>query len=164
MAVHDELTAANASYAEDFSLGAFPARPVRRFAVVTCMDARLDPVAFLGLRPGDAHVLRNAGGVVSDDVLRSLAVSHGVLGTKEAFVIAHTNCGMQRFTDEEIRAQLAQEPGVDPTGVEFLSFTDLEQSVRASVRRIRESQLLPDSFGTTGLVYDTATGLISPVE
>ena len=164
MGIRDELIDANDAYAAEFTLGGFPARPVRRFAVVTCMDARLDPMAFLGLRPGDAHVLRNAGGVVSDDVLRSLAVSHGVLGTREAFVIAHTNCGMQRFTDDEIRAHLAEQPGVDPGGVEFLAFADLEESVRASLRRIRESRLLPDSFGATGLVYDTATGRISTVD
>jgi carbonic anhydrase len=164
VSIRDELLAANAAYAEGFTLGGYPARPVRRFAVVTCMDARLDPVAILGLSPGDAHVLRNAGGVVSDDVLRSLGVSHGILGTKEAVVVAHTNCGMQRFTDEEIRSRLAEQPGVDPAGIDFLSFTDVEESVRTSVQRIRESRLLPDSFGAAGFIYDTWTGRISPVD
>jgi carbonic anhydrase len=164
MSARDEILSANALYAEGFTLGGLPSRPVRRFAVVTCMDARLDPIAFLGLRPGDAHVLRNAGGIASDDVLRSLAVSHGLLGTQEVFVIGHTNCGMQRLTNEEIRARLSEDPGVDASGVDFLAFADLEESVRASVRRIRESPLLPRSFGASGYVFDTSTGRVSPVE
>jgi carbonic anhydrase len=164
MSARDEILSANAAYAREFTLGDFPARPVRRFAVVTCMDARLDPVAFLGLEPGDAHVLRNAGGVVTDDVLRSLAVSHGLLGTQEAFVIAHTNCGMQRFTNDEIRARLAADLGIDASGVDFLAFRDLEERVRESVGRIRESALLPETYGASGFVYDTRTGRISPVD
>jgi carbonic anhydrase len=163
MGLRDEIIAANAAYADGFDLGNYPARPVRRFAVVTCMDCRLEPFAFLGLSPGDAHVLRNAGGVVSDDVLRSLAVSHGILGTQEAFVIGHTTCGMQSLSNAEIRERLTQQD-IDASGVDFLAFEDLEESVRASVRRIRESPLLPDSFGAAGLIYDIKTGRISPVD
>ena len=164
MALHDEIQAANAAYADDFRLAGYGSRPARRFAVVTCMDCRLDPVAFLGLAPGDAHVLRNAGGVVSDDVLRSLAVSHGVLGTTEAVVIGHTGCGMQQTSDDVVRSALADTVGVDATGVDFLTFPEVQEAVRASVRRIRESPLLSPSFGASGYVYDTETGRISPVD
>jgi carbonic anhydrase len=160
----DEILAANAAYAEDFGLGSLTSRPVRRFAVVTCMDVRLDPVDFLGLSPGDAHVIRNAGGVVSDDVLRSLIVSHALMGAQEAFVIGHTRCGMQRFTDEEIRAQVAEQVHADASSIDFLAFADVEESVRAGVRRIRESPLLPKSFGASGFVYDTETGALHPVD
>jgi carbonic anhydrase len=163
MGIREALIEANAVYAEGFDLANYPARPVRRFAVVTCMDCRLEPFAFLGLAPGDAHVLRNAGGVVSDDVLRSLAVSHGILGTQEALVIGHTSCGMQSMSNAEIRDRLSQQ-GINARGVDFLAFENLEDSVRASVRRIRESPLLPDRFGATGLIYDIQTGRISPVD
>jgi carbonic anhydrase len=163
VALGDEILAANAAYADDFRLAGYASRPTRQFAVVTCMDCRLDPVAFLGLAPGDAHVLRNAGGVVSDDVLRSLAVSHGILGTKEAVVIGHTGCGMQQASDDVVRSALAEAVGIDAKGADFLSFPDVEEAVRTSVRRIRESPLLPSSFGVSGYVYDIETGRISPI-
>src|SRR5256885_7456484 len=101
MAIRDEVTAANEQYADGFGKGDLPMPPGRRFAVVTCMDARLDPAKFLGLDEGDAHVIRNAGGVVTDDALRSLVISHHLLGTQEALVVAHTDCGMLTFTDSE---------------------------------------------------------------
>jgi len=150
-AVRDEILAANAAHAADFGGAELAAPPARRLAVVTCMDARLDPASFLGLRPGDAHVLRNAGGLVTDDVLRSLAVSHHLLGTREALVIGHTDCGMLSFTNGDLRARLA-------TDIDFLPFSDLEESIRTSVRAIAESPLLPESFGASGFVYDVASG------
>lgn len=163
MALREEILSANDAYANDFRLAGYSSRPARQFAVVTCMDCRLDPVAFLGLAPGDAHVMRNAGGVVSDDVLRSLAVSHGVLGAKEALVIGHTGCGMQQASDDVVRAVLADSAGIDATGVDLLTFPDVVEAVKASIRRIRESPLLPDSYGASGFVYDTETGRLSQV-
>jgi carbonic anhydrase len=160
MAIVDEVQQANASYADAFDKGGLAVPPARGFAVVTCMDARLDPAKFLGLEEGDAHVIRNAGGVVSDDALRSLVISHHLLGTQEALVIAHTGCGMLTFTNEDLRARL----GPEAASVDFLPFPDLEQSVRDSVRRIRESPLLPDSFTATGFVYDVGTGRLGRVD
>ena len=163
MAIRDEILQANERYASAFSKGDLPPPPGRRLAVVTCMDARLDPAKFLGLEEGDAHVIRNAGGLVTDDALRSLVISHWLLGTQEAFVIAHTGCGMLTFTNEDIRRQLADERGADASQVDFLPFGDLEESVRASVRRIRDSPLLPDSYAATGFVYDVRTGRLQEV-
>jgi len=163
MPVRDEVLEANRDYAESFSKGDLPTPPARRFAVVTCMDARLDPAKFLGLDEGDAHVIRNAGGVVSDDALRSLVISHWLLGTQEALVIAHTGCGMLTFTNEDIHAKLADETGADASGIDFLPFEDLDSSVRASVERVRSSELLPDRFTATGYVYDCSSGALREV-
>ena len=163
MPVRDEVLEANRDYAGSFSKGDLPTPPARRFAVVTCMDARLDPAKFLGLDEGDAHVIRNAGGVVSDDALRSLVISHWLLGTQEALVIAHTGCGMLTFTNEDIHAKLADETGADASGIDFLPFEDLDSSVRASVERVRSSELLPDSFTATGYVYDCSSGALREV-
>src|SRR4051812_14509205 len=154
MSVVDELRSANEQFASGFARGALPIPPGRKLAVVTCMDARLDPAQFLGLDEGDAHVIRNAGGLVSDDALRSLVISHWLLGTQEALVIAHTGCGMLTFTNDDIHAKLAHEAGADATGIDFLPFPDLDESVRESVERVRSSELLPDSFTATGYVYD----------
>src|ERR671925_2273487 len=142
MSVRDELLSANEVYASEFSRGDLPMPPGRLFAVVTCIDARLDPANFLGLEEGDAHVIRNAGGVVSDDALRSLVISHWLLGTQEAFVIAHTDCGMLTFTNDDLHAKLSDEAGADASGIDFLPFSDLDESVRASVERVRSSDLL----------------------
>src|SRR6188508_1787621 len=151
--VTDEILPANEQYSTDFDKGALPMPPGRRFAVVTCMDARLDPAKFLGLEEGDAHVIRNAGGVVSDDALRSLVISHWLLGTQEALVIGHTDCGMVTFTNEVLHQKLA-DAGADASEIDFLPFPHLEGSVAESVQRIRDSHLLPDSFGARGFVYD----------
>jgi carbonic anhydrase len=161
--VGDELLAANAAFAERFDLGDLPVQPSRRFAVVTCMDARIDPAAVFGIAPGEAHVLRNAGAIVTGDMLRSLAVSHWTLGTQEAFVIGHTGCGMQGFTNESLRARMAAEADVDAGEFDFLPFTDLDASVRSSVARILESPLLPDGYAAAGLVYDVGTGRLRTV-
>jgi carbonic anhydrase len=163
MSVRDEIKAANERYAASFTKSELPMPPARRFAVVTCMDARLDPAKSLGLEEGDAHVIRNAGGLVSDDGLRSLVISHWLLGTQEAFVIAHTDCGMLTFTNDQLRRKLADEAGADASGVDFLPFSDLEGQVRESVQRIRESPLLPDSFAASGFVYDVHSGRLSEI-
>jgi carbonic anhydrase len=163
MSARDQLLAANDSYASGFAKGDLPMPPGRRFAVVTCMDARLVPAKFLGLEEGDAHVIRNAGGLVTDDALRSLVISHWLLGTQEAFVIAHTDCGMLTFTNGDLRSKLADEAGADASEVDFHPFSDLEDSVRGSVRKIAESPLLPDSFKATGYVYDVTSGRLRAV-
>ena len=156
MSVVEEIRDANASYAREFEKGDLPMPPARNFAVVTCMDARLDPAKFLGLEEGDAHVIRNAGGLVTDDAIRSLAISHHLLGTQEAVVIGHSDCGMLTFRDEELQDRL-------DTDVEFHAFTDLDESVRSSVDTIRKSPLLPQSFNTTGFVYDVRSGELRQV-
>src|ERR671931_1591783 len=142
MSALDQLLAANERYASGFAKGDLPMPPGRRFAVVTCMDARLDPAKFLGLDEGDAHVIRNAGGIASDDALRSLVISHHLLGTQEAFVIGHTDCGMLTFSNDELRERL----GPEATGIDFLPFPDVDARVQKSVRTIEQSQLLSDSF------------------
>ena len=164
MAIRDEILQANERYASAFAKADLAVPPARRFAVVTCMDARLDPARFLGLEEGDAHVIRNAGGLVTDDALRSLIISHWELGTQEVLVIAHTGCGMQTFTNEQMRDKLTARTGADASAIDFHPFADLEESVRASVRRVRESPFLPDSFGASGFVYDVKTGRLNPVD
>ena len=159
-----EVVSANDAYAGEFDKGSLSMPPARRFAVVTCMDARIDPARALGLEEGDAHVIRNAGGVVSDDAIRSLVISHHLLGTQEAFVIGHTDCGMLTFSNDDLRATLEERQGVDASHIDFQPFGDCAERVRASVRRIRESSLLPDSFEVHAFVYDVRTGKLDPVE
>ena len=159
MSVVDEVTAANEHYAATFANQGLPAAPRRKLAVVTCMDARLDPAKFLGLADGDAHVIRNAGGLVNDETIRSLVISHHLLGTEEAIVIGHTNCGMLTITNGDLHDRL----GPDAQRIDFQPFSDLAESVRQSVERIRSNPLLPESFGAQGFVYDVETGRIEPV-
>jgi carbonic anhydrase len=159
----DELLRANSLYASYFTKGGLPATPARRFAVVTCMDARVDPAKALFLEEGDAHVIRNAGGLVTDDVLRSLVISHWELGTEEVFVIGHTRCGLLTLDNHQLRTKLAS-ARVDADRIDFLPFRDLDASVRESVRRVRESPLLPTLFTAIGMVYDVETGRLRLVE
>ena len=159
MSVVDEVTSANAQYADGFTKGDLPMPPGRRFAVVTCMDARLDPAKFLGLEEGDAHVIRNAGGLVNDETLRSLVISHHLLGTQEAIVIGHTDCGMITFTNDDIHAKL----GPESESIDFQPFPDVDARVRQSVETIASAPLLPDSFSATGFVYEVETGKLRPV-
>jgi carbonic anhydrase len=159
MSVVDEVTTANEQYASAFEGGQLPMPPGRKFAVVTCMDARLDPAKFLGLAVGDAHVIRNAGGLVNDETIRSLVISHHLLGTEEALVIGHTDCGMLTFTNSDLHAKL----GPESEDIDFQPFPDVDERVRQSVETIRRNPLLPDSFGATGFVYDVHTGRIAPV-
>jgi carbonic anhydrase len=158
----DDLVANNEAYARDFSKGELPGPPRRRVAVLACMDARLDPARVLGLEEGDAHVIRNAGGVVSDDAIRSLAISQNLLGTVEIVLIQHTDCGMLTFTDEEFAAKLEEETGSRPEW-RALAFTDLEDSVRRSVERIRADPFVPRTDSVRGFVYEVETGRLREV-
>lgn len=161
MSVTDEFLQANARYAARFTKGDLPMPPGCRVAVVACMDARLDPARFLGLEEGDAHVIRNAGGRAAD-AIRSLVISQQLLGTREVMVIHHTDCGMLTFTDAQLRAKLHDELHAD-TDIDFLSFSDLEQSVREDVRTLRESPLLLKDVPVRGFAYDVHTGELHEV-
>src|SRR6266404_2966358 len=173
----EEVLAANSAYAQNFGdKSDLPMPPGRHFAILTCMDARLDPAKFAGLSEGDAHVIRNAGGRASDDALRSLIISYKLLGTREWFVIHHTNCGMETFTDDVMRGLLAaslKTSSVDETGwhdsgdgqgstegdyIDWLKIADQRKSVVADVRRIRSHPLVPNEIPVYGYVYDVKTG------
>jgi carbonic anhydrase len=156
MSAIDELLANNRGVAGSLPDRHLDVHPSRRLAVVTCMDSRLDVFAALGLRDGEAHVLRNAGGVITDDVVRSLAVSQRRLGTREVMLIHHTDCGMQALTDDGFRAELQQATGVAPSWA-IESFTDLDADVRQSILRVRRSAFLPCSDLVRGFVYDVDT-------
>lgn len=157
MSVTDELLAANAEYAATFD-GPLPLPPARRVAVVACMDARLDVHRVLGLAEGDAHVIRNAGGAVTDDVIRSLAISQRLLGTREIVLIHHTDCGMLTFTNDALRSQLRERFDGQSTDLDFLPFSDVEQSVRDDVAAIRDHSFIPDDIPVSGFIYDVTTG------
>jgi len=159
MSVVEEVTQANERYASDFAKGGLPMPPGRKFAVVTCMDARLYPAGFLGLHEGDAHVIRNAGGLVNNETIRSLVISHHLLGTQEAIVIGHTDCGMLTFSNADVHEKL----GPESESIDFQPFPDVAERVRQSVETIRSHPLLPDSFGASGFVYDVGSGRIEPV-
>jgi carbonic anhydrase len=163
MAVLDEVRAANERYAAGFTKGDLPMPPGRRFAVLACMDARLDPARVLGLEEGDAHVIRNAGGRASGDALRSLIISYKLLGTREFIVVHHTDCGMLIFTDDQLREMLKQDMNADASGIEFMAFTDLEKSVRDDVATVRSSPFIPKDIPVTGFVYDVRTGRLNAV-
>jgi carbonic anhydrase len=154
--VIDELVANNRSFAASLPARHLDVRPSRRLAIVTCMDSRLDVFSALGLRDGEAHVLRNAGGVITNDVIRSLAVSQRRLGTREVMLIHHTDCGMQALTDDGFRAELQEATGVAPSFA-IESFTDLDANVRQSIRRVLRSEFVPHRDVVRGFVYDTDT-------
>jgi len=158
-----EVLQANKEYAAGFSKGDLPMPPGRKFAVLTCMDARLDPAKALGLDEGDAHVIRNAGGRASDDALRSLVISHQLLGTREFIVIHHTDCGMITFTNEGIREQLRRDLDADAAAIDFLPFLDADQSLREDVATIRSSPLVPKDIPVSGFSYDVRTGRLQAV-
>src|SRR5512141_660414 len=178
----DEVLAANAKYAASFGdKGKLAMPPARHFAILTCMDARLDPAKYAGLREGDAHVIRNAGGRVTEDAIRSLVISHKLLGTNEWFVIHHTNCGMETFTDDEMRSLLAQSLDtavLDPTGwrdvgrtpgstegefIDWLTIDDQERSVVSDVRRLRAHPLVPAYIPIHGYLYDVTSGRLREI-
>ncbi len=162
MSVTDQYLANNAEYAETFS-GPLPLPPSKQVAVVACMDARLDVYRILGLADGEAHVIRNAGGVVTDDEIRSLAISQRLLGTREIILIHHTDCGMLTFTDDQLREKLHDELGVDASAIDFLPFSDVAQSVRDDLATIRSSPLLPIRDRVRGFVYDVKDGSLNEV-
>ena len=162
MSVTDELLQNNEAYAETFEKGDLPLPPARGVAVVACMDARLDVHNILGLREGDAHVIRNAGGVVTDDEIRSLTISQRLLGTREIILIHHTDCGMLTFSDDELKTQIHEEVGMKPH-FSMESFSDLEEDVRQSVARIQASPFIPHKDSVRGFVYEVATGRLREV-
>ncbi len=158
----DDLVAGNAEYAAGPDHPRLDARPARHLAIVTCMDARIDVYAALGLENGEAHILRNAGGVITDDVIRSLAISQRRLGTREIVLIHHTRCGMQTITDDGFRAELQEATGLAPSFA-IESFTDVDADVRQSLARVRRSPFLLHTGAVRGFVYDVDTGLLREV-
>ena len=162
MAVLPEIAAANERYAAGFTKGDLPMPPGRKFAVVTCMDARLDPAKALGLEEGDAHDIRNAGGRAAD-ALRSLVISQQLLGTKEVLVVHHTDCGMLTFDNPTLYGICLEQLDADASDIDFLPFSDLEQSVRDDVELIRSSPLIANDTAVTGFIYDVKTGKIHEV-
>ena len=162
MSVTDQLLTNNISYSENFDKGDLPLPPAKKVVVLACMDARLSPYAALGLEEGDAHVIRNAGGVVTDDEIRSLSISQHLLGTEEIILIHHTDCGMLTFTDDDFRLQLHEKTGVKPSWVAE-SFADLDEDVRQSIARIKASPFVPRTDSVRGFVYDVETGRLREV-
>ena len=161
MSVTDEYLANNDRYAETFG-GPLPMPPSRGVAVVACMDARLNVYSILGLGEGEGHVIRNAGGVVTDDVIRSLAISQRLLGTKEIILIHHTDCGMLTFTDDAFKRSIQDETGIKPTW-SAEAFADLDEDVRQSIARIKASPFVPHTDAVRGFVFDVATGRLREV-
>ncbi|MFD2467612.1 beta-class carbonic anhydrase [Amycolatopsis silviterrae] len=161
MSVTDELLANNAEYAASFT-GPLPLPPAKHVAVLACMDARLNVYGVLGLEEGDAHVIRNAGGVVTEDEIRSLAISQRLLGTTEIILIHHTDCGMLTFTDDEFRTSIRRDTGVKPAWSSE-AFPDVEDDVRQSLARIRTSPFIPHRDSVRGFVFDVATGKLNEV-
>lgn len=162
MTVTDEYLANNAQYARQFS-GPLPLPPSRGVAVVACMDARLDVYRILGLQEGEAHVIRNAGGVVTDDEIRSLAISQRLLGTTEIILIHHTDCGMLTFTDDDFKRSIQEETGLKPAW-SAEAFPDLDEDVRQSLRRIEASPFVTKTSSLRGFVFDVATGALAEVK
>src|SRR5256886_1072761 len=162
MSVTDELLRNNESYSRSFEKGDLPLPPAKHVAVLACMDARLDVHKILGLKEGDAHVIRNAGGGATDDAIRSLAISQRLLGTKEIVLIHHTDCGMLTFKDDDLKQKIESETGIRPAFA-FEAFGDLEQDVKQSIARIKASPFIPNKSSVRGFVYDVHTGRLNEV-
>ena len=162
MTVTDELLQNNQKYAASFDKGALPLPPAKQLAVVACMDARLDTHRLLGIAEGDAHVIRNAGGVVSEDTIRSLTISQRLLGTKEIVIIHHTDCGMLTFRDDEVKDAIADDTGIRPPFA-LEAFRNLDDDVRQSIARIKSSPFVPNKDQIRGFVYDVKTGRLREV-
>ncbi len=162
MSVIDELLDNNARYVDTFDKGDAPLPPGRNLAIVACMDARLDPHRMLGLEEGDAHVIRNAGGVVSDDAIRSIVISQRLLGTREIMLIHHTDCGMLTFRDDDVKDSIEADTGLRPSFA-LEAFGDLDQDIRQSIARIKASPFVPNKDHIRGFVYDCATGRLKEV-
>ncbi|MGQ0797855.1 MAG: beta-class carbonic anhydrase [Methanobacteriota archaeon] len=158
-----DLLHANAEYARTFDRSTLPLPPSKKLAVLVCMDARLDAHAILGLHEGDSHVIRNAGGLATEDALRSFVISTNLLGTREFVVINHTDCGMLTFKDKDVQDKLTAQYGVNASKVTLHAFTDLEENVRTQVERIRSNPFLPKDIPVTGFVYDVRTGKLNRV-
>lgn len=162
MSATNDFLAANEDYARNFTKSGTPMPPAKKVAIVACMDARIETGRLLGLEEGDAHVIRNAGGVVTDDVIRSLAISQRLLGTTEIVLIHHTDCGMLTFSDDELKAEIEQDTGLRPSFA-LEAFSDLQGDVRQSVRRIQSSPFVPRKDNIRGFVYDVETGQLNEV-
>ena len=162
MSETDLMVESAAAHLAAFEAAPHTPEPQRHVAVVACMDARLDLFGLLGLKPGDAHLIRNAGGVATDDVIRSLAISQGKLGTREIVLIHHTNCGMLTFTEDEFRGEMLAETGMRPSWAAE-AFTDLDADVRSSIKRIQSDPFIPHRDKVRGFVYDVNTGVLREV-
>ena len=162
MSVIDEFLANNEAYAGQFTKGSLPMPPAKQIAAVVCMDARLETVALLGLVEGDAHVIRNAGGVVTDDVIRSLTISQRLLGTREIMLIHHTDCGMLTFTDADLKQQILDETGIKPPFA-MEAFADIDADVRQSLARVNASPYIPHKEQVRGFVYEVESGKLREV-
>jgi carbonic anhydrase len=162
LSASDELLQANAEYARTFDRGALPMPPARRLAIVTCMDARIDPARAFGLEEGDAHVIRNAGGRARE-ALRSLVISQRLLGTNEIAVIHHTECGMLTFTNPGLHAKVKEDLGADASHIDFLPISDLEESIREDVAFLLSSPLIPGDVVVRGFLYDVRTGRLNEI-
>lgn len=163
MGIADELLRNNQAYAEGFDKAELPLSPVKKLAVLACMDARLDVHKILGLAEGDAHVIRNAGGVATDDAIRSLMISQRILGTEEIILILHTGCGMLMVRDDELKQQIEDETGLRPPFA-LEAFSDIDREVRQSIARIRSSPFIPNTGSVRGFIYDLDTGRLREVE
>ena len=162
MSATDEALRSNEAYARGFDKGQLPLPPAKKLAVVACMDARLHVSKILGLDEGDAHVIRNAGGAVTDDAIRSLAISQRLLGTEEVILIHHTDCGMLTFTDDAVKAQIQKDTGIRPSFA-LEAFPNLDEDVRQSIARIKASPFVPKKDQVRGFVYDVNTGRLAEV-
>ena len=162
MSVTDELLRNNEEYASTFDKGDLPMPPGKQIAIVTCMDARLSPYVMLGLHEGEAHIIRNAGGVITDDEIRSLVISQRLLGTQEIMLIQHTDCWMLTFSDDEVKRQIQDDVGIKPH-FSLESFSDLEENVRQSIARILSSPFIPNKESVRGFVYEVETGRLREV-
>ena len=160
----DDVLAANAAYAESFVFSGRPGQAARGLAVVTCMDSRIDPLSMLGLEKGDAKILRNAGGRVTDDVLRTLVLATYLLGVQRVMVVEHSDCGMTKRTDDEVHQFILDTAGIDTRSLEFRTMSDQEASVRLDVQRVRSLPFLPKDFEVAGFIYDVRTGRLQPVD
>lgn len=163
MSYFQNFMKANKAYVDLHGTYHLPLKPKTKVAIVTCMDSRLHVAQALGLALGDAHILRNAGGRVTEDMIRSLVISQQQLGTREIVVLHHTDCGAQTFTNEDFAVQLKRDLGVDVAGKDFLPFTDIEESVREDITLLKQSPLIPDDIEISGAVYDVDTGRMTEV-
>ena len=164
MSVIAETLEANNNYADKFTLGDLPIPPGRKLAVVACMDARLTIEDILGLKTGEAHIIRNAGGIVTEDALRSLIISHHLLGTREMMIINHTDCGMMTFQEQELRAKLQEQTGTATVAPAcFHSFGDLEENVRQQIQKVKSHPWIPGDIPVRGFVFDVKTGKLNEV-